>query len=157
MPPSHHPRVSLTSWLVNISYSFSQSFPSLSFYNVSLLLQYFLYFSYYNFSVSHCEIFYFSPITIIFYIYPIIMFSIFFLLQYFLSLLLQPFLYPFQNTTDDADLTITATIYVPTYTRLVCGRCDGSIVIVPVTQSIILQLLDSGQEKGTPFTPELGL
>ncbi|XP_013407449.1 WD repeat-containing protein 7-like isoform X2 [Lingula anatina] len=38
---------------------------------------------------------------------------------------------------------ITATIYIPSQGRLVCGREDGSIVIVPATQSVIMQLLDS--------------
>ncbi|KAK2177630.1 hypothetical protein NP493_589g03000 [Ridgeia piscesae] len=49
--------------------------------------------------------------------------------------------------TDGKHLAITATIYVPTYAKLVCGRDDGSIVIVPVVQSIILQLLDNGHDK----------
>lgn len=51
------------------------------------------------------------------------------------------------NMDDEKHLTITATIYVPTYAKLVCGRDDGSIVIVPVVQSIILQLLDNGHDK----------
>ncbi|XP_074644307.1 WD repeat-containing protein 7-like [Tubulanus polymorphus] len=40
---------------------------------------------------------------------------------------------------------ITATVYIPSQGKLVCGRANGSIVIVPATQSAIIQLLDSGQ------------
>ena len=62
-----------------------------------------------------------------------------------------------QNMTDGKHLAITATIYVPTYAKLVCGRDDGSIVIVPVVQSIILQLLDNGHDKGTVFIAKRSL
>ncbi|XP_077994081.1 WD repeat-containing protein 7-like isoform X2 [Glandiceps talaboti] len=38
-------------------------------------------------------------------------------------------------------LAVTASIYLPMQGRLVCGRDDGSIVIVPATQTAIVQLL----------------
>ncbi len=49
---------------------------------------------------------------------------------------------------EDRQLQITASIYIPGQGRLVCGRDDGSIVIIPAVPSVILQLLDSGQTKG---------
>jgi len=39
-------------------------------------------------------------------------------------------------------LYITSTIYIPSQGKIACGREDGSIVIAPATQSIILQLLE---------------
>ncbi|XP_066102373.1 WD repeat-containing protein 7 isoform X3 [Saccopteryx bilineata] len=38
-------------------------------------------------------------------------------------------------------LKVTASVYIPAHGRLVCGRDDGSIVIVPATQTAIVQLL----------------
>ncbi|XP_065716063.1 WD repeat-containing protein 7 isoform X2 [Patagioenas fasciata] len=38
-------------------------------------------------------------------------------------------------------LRVTASVYIPAHGRLVCGREDGSIVIVPATQTAIVQLL----------------
>ncbi|XP_041110330.1 WD repeat-containing protein 7-like isoform X4 [Polyodon spathula] len=38
-------------------------------------------------------------------------------------------------------LKVTASVYIPSHGRLVCGREDGSIVIVPATQTAIVQLL----------------
>ncbi|XP_029821558.1 LOW QUALITY PROTEIN: WD repeat-containing protein 7 [Manacus vitellinus] len=35
----------------------------------------------------------------------------------------------------------TASVYIPAHGRLVCGRQDGSVVIVPATQTAIVQLL----------------
>ena len=50
-------------------------------------------------------------------------------------------------------LQITATIYIPTQGRLVCGREDGSIVIVPAVQAMTLLLLSTIKTKGKgPFT-----
>ncbi|XP_078530981.1 WD repeat-containing protein 7 isoform X2 [Lissotriton helveticus] len=40
-----------------------------------------------------------------------------------------------------APLKVTASVYIPSHGRLVCGREDGSIVIVPATQTAIVQLL----------------
>ncbi|XP_069043477.1 WD repeat-containing protein 7 isoform X2 [Lepisosteus oculatus] len=41
----------------------------------------------------------------------------------------------------EAVLKVTATVYIPSQGRLVCGREDGSIVLVPATQTAIVQLL----------------
>ncbi|XP_071092027.1 WD repeat-containing protein 7-like isoform X2 [Haliotis cracherodii] len=38
-------------------------------------------------------------------------------------------------------LHISSTIYIPSQGKLVCGRINGTIVIVPATQSVMLQLL----------------
>ncbi|NXD46085.1 WDR7 protein, partial [Copsychus sechellarum] len=38
-------------------------------------------------------------------------------------------------------LRVTASVYMPAHGRLACGREDGSIVIVPATQTAIVQLL----------------
>ncbi|KAM6304077.1 WD repeat-containing protein 7 isoform 1-T1 [Podargus strigoides] len=38
-------------------------------------------------------------------------------------------------------LKVTASVYIPAHGRLVCGREDGSIIIVPATQTAIVQLL----------------
>ena len=36
---------------------------------------------------------------------------------------------------------VTASVYIPSQGRMVCGREDGSIVLVPATQTAIVQLL----------------
>ncbi|XP_075788745.1 WD repeat-containing protein 7 isoform X3 [Pelodiscus sinensis] len=41
----------------------------------------------------------------------------------------------------DEPLRVTASVYIPAHGRLVCGRDDGSIIIVPATQTAIVQLL----------------
>ncbi|XP_051784282.1 WD repeat-containing protein 7 isoform X2 [Erpetoichthys calabaricus] len=41
----------------------------------------------------------------------------------------------------ETPLKVTASVYIPSHGRLVCGREDGSIVIVPATQTAIVQLL----------------
>ncbi|XP_014309882.1 WD repeat-containing protein 7 isoform X1 [Myotis lucifugus] len=41
----------------------------------------------------------------------------------------------------DEPLKVTASVYIPVHGRLVCGREDGSIIIVPATQTAIVQLL----------------
>lgn len=38
-------------------------------------------------------------------------------------------------------IKLTASIYLPLQSRLVVGREDGSIVIVPATQTVMLHLL----------------
>uniref|UniRef100_A0A8C9WKG6 WD repeat domain 7 n=1 Tax=Scleropages formosus TaxID=113540 RepID=A0A8C9WKG6_SCLFO len=38
-------------------------------------------------------------------------------------------------------IKVTASVYIPAQGRLVCGREDGSIVLVPATQTAIVQLL----------------
>uniref|UniRef100_A0A8D3DS43 WD repeat domain 7 n=1 Tax=Scophthalmus maximus TaxID=52904 RepID=A0A8D3DS43_SCOMX len=38
-------------------------------------------------------------------------------------------------------IKVTASVYIPSQGRLVCGREDGSIILVPATQTAIVQLL----------------
>lgn len=45
------------------------------------------------------------------------------------------------NATGEASIKLTASIYLPQQSRLVVGREDGSIIIVPATQTVMLQLL----------------
>lgn len=49
-------------------------------------------------------------------------------------------------------LKVTASVYIPAHGRLVCGREDGSIIIVPATQTAIVQLLQGEHmlRRGTP-------
>lgn len=42
---------------------------------------------------------------------------------------------------------LTASIYLPHQSRLVVGREDGSIVIVPATQTVMLQLLHGSHQQ----------
>ncbi|CAL9683307.1 unnamed protein product [Knipowitschia caucasica] len=41
----------------------------------------------------------------------------------------------------DQPIKVTASVYIPAQGRLVCGREDGSIILVPATQTAIVQLL----------------
>uniref|UniRef100_A0A673B065 WD repeat domain 7 n=1 Tax=Sphaeramia orbicularis TaxID=375764 RepID=A0A673B065_9TELE len=41
----------------------------------------------------------------------------------------------------DQPIKVTASVYIPSQGRLVCGREDGSIILVPATQTAIVQLL----------------
>lgn len=45
------------------------------------------------------------------------------------------------NHPSEPILKLTASIYLPQQSRLVVGREDGSIIIVPATQTVMLQLL----------------
>lgn len=45
------------------------------------------------------------------------------------------------NPSDEPAIKLTASAYLPEKSRIVIGREDGSIVIVPATQTVILQLL----------------
>lgn len=45
------------------------------------------------------------------------------------------------NLPNEPIIKLTASIYLPHQSRLVVGREDGSIVIVPATQTVMLQLL----------------
>ena len=47
----------------------------------------------------------------------------------------------------DESVALTATIFLPMQCRLVCGREDGSIVMVPATQTIMLHLLSGRHQK----------
>ena len=46
-----------------------------------------------------------------------------------------------QDTVNMPSIRLTASIYLPQQGRLVCGREDGSIVIVPASQTVMLQVL----------------
>lgn len=45
------------------------------------------------------------------------------------------------KTPGEPSTKLTASIYLPQQSRLVVGRQDGSIIIVPATQTVMLQLL----------------
>lgn len=45
------------------------------------------------------------------------------------------------NHPNEPIIKLTASIYLPQQSRLVVGREDGTIVIVPATQTVMLQLL----------------
>lgn len=45
------------------------------------------------------------------------------------------------NTPTEPSIKLTASIYLPQQSRLVVGRQDGTIIIVPATQTVMLQLL----------------
>ncbi|GIY45625.1 WD repeat-containing protein 7 [Caerostris extrusa] len=44
-------------------------------------------------------------------------------------------------TPETPNLKLTASVYLPLQGRLVCGREDGSIIIISATQTVLLQLL----------------
>lgn len=41
----------------------------------------------------------------------------------------------------DSEIKLTASVYLAGQSRLVVGREDGSIIIVPATHTVMLQLL----------------
>ncbi|XP_053543648.1 WD repeat-containing protein 7 isoform X2 [Ictalurus punctatus] len=43
--------------------------------------------------------------------------------------------------SSEEPIKVTASVYIPSQGRLVCGREDGSIILVPATQTAIVQLL----------------
>lgn len=50
------------------------------------------------------------------------------------------------NTPSEPSIKLTASIYLPQQSRLVVGRQDGTIIIVPATQTVMLQLLHVSQQ-----------
>lgn len=46
-----------------------------------------------------------------------------------------------------AGMKLTASIYLPLQSRLVVGREDGTIIIVPATQTVMLQLLHGNHQQ----------
>ncbi|RZF46081.1 hypothetical protein LSTR_LSTR004794 [Laodelphax striatellus] len=52
-----------------------------------------------------------------------------------------------------AGIRLTASIYLPQQSRLVVGREDGSIVIVPATQTVMLQLLHGSHQQYDDWPP----
>jgi len=51
------------------------------------------------------------------------------------------------DTGDGHGIKLTACIYLPHQSRLVVGREDGSIIIVPATQTVMLQLLHGNHQQ----------
>lgn len=51
------------------------------------------------------------------------------------------------DTGDGNGIKLTASIYLPQQSRLVVGREDGSIIIVPATQTVMLQLLHGNHQQ----------
>lgn len=50
-------------------------------------------------------------------------------------------------------IKLTASIYLPQQSRLVVGREDGSIIIVPATQTVMLQLLHGNHQQYDDWPP----
>lgn len=51
------------------------------------------------------------------------------------------------DSGDRHGIKLTASIYLPQQSRLVVGREDGSIIIVPATQTVMLQLLHGNHQQ----------
>ena len=51
------------------------------------------------------------------------------------------------DMNDGHGIKLTASIYLPQQSRLVAGREDGSIIIVPATQTVMLQLLHGNHQQ----------
>lgn len=49
--------------------------------------------------------------------------------------------------SDQPSIKLTASIYLPMQSRLVVGREDGSIIIIPATQTVMLQLLHGSHQQ----------
>uniref|UniRef100_A0A1B6CWJ7 WD repeat-containing protein 7 n=1 Tax=Clastoptera arizonana TaxID=38151 RepID=A0A1B6CWJ7_9HEMI len=54
---------------------------------------------------------------------------------------------------DMPGVKLTASIYLPQQSRLVVGREDGSIIIVPATQTVMLQLLHGSHQQYDDWPP----
>ncbi|XP_015189196.1 PREDICTED: WD repeat-containing protein 7 isoform X6 [Polistes dominula] len=57
------------------------------------------------------------------------------------------------DTGDKNGIKLTASIYLPQQSRLVVGREDGSIIIVPATQTVMLQLLHGNHQQFDDWPP----
>ncbi|XP_044011443.1 WD repeat-containing protein 7 isoform X4 [Aphidius gifuensis] len=57
------------------------------------------------------------------------------------------------DTINDHSIKLTACIYLPQQSRLVVGREDGSIIIVPATQTVMLQLLHGNHQHYDDWPP----
>ena len=57
-------------------------------------------------------------------------------------------MFVFQNTANGKNLQVSASTFMPSQGKLACGRTDGSIILVPAVETIVLHLLDGGQELG---------
>ncbi|XP_066255390.1 WD repeat-containing protein 7 isoform X2 [Euwallacea similis] len=54
---------------------------------------------------------------------------------------------------EELSIRLTASIYLPLQSRLVVGREDGSIIIVPATQTVLLQLLHGTHQQYHSWPP----
>lgn len=54
---------------------------------------------------------------------------------------------------DQPSIKLTASIYLPQQSRLVIGREDGSIIIIPATQTVMLQLLHGCHQQYDDWPP----
>ncbi|XP_063977797.1 WD repeat-containing protein 7 isoform X2 [Diachasmimorpha longicaudata] len=57
------------------------------------------------------------------------------------------------DSGDNHGIKLTACIYLPQQSRLVVGREDGSIIIVPATQTVMLQLLHGNHQQYDDWPP----
>lgn len=57
------------------------------------------------------------------------------------------------DTVNEHSIKLTACIYLPQQSRLVVGREDGSIIIVPATQTVMLQLLHGNHQHYDDWPP----
>ncbi|XP_015115417.1 WD repeat-containing protein 7 isoform X8 [Diachasma alloeum] len=57
------------------------------------------------------------------------------------------------DSGDSHGIKLTACIYLPQQSRLVVGREDGSIIIVPATQTVMLQLLHGNHQQYDDWPP----
>ena len=54
---------------------------------------------------------------------------------------------PPEDEEESTGAALTATIFLPMQCRLVCGREDGSVIMVPATQTIMLHMLTGKHQK----------
>ncbi|XP_065202818.1 WD repeat-containing protein 7 isoform X3 [Planococcus citri] len=57
------------------------------------------------------------------------------------------------DVNDQPIIKLTASIYLPMQSRLVVGREDGSIIIIPATQTVMLQLLHGSHQQYVDWPP----
>lgn len=57
------------------------------------------------------------------------------------------------NHPNETIIKLTSSIYLPLQSRLVVGREDGTIVIVPATQTVMLQLLHGKHQQYSDWPP----
>lgn len=57
------------------------------------------------------------------------------------------------NHSAEPVIKLTASIYLPQQSRLVVGREDGTIIIVPATQTVMLQLLHGNHQQYHDWPP----
>ncbi|XP_046416203.1 WD repeat-containing protein 7 isoform X9 [Neodiprion pinetum] len=57
------------------------------------------------------------------------------------------------DSGDGHGIKLTSSIYLPQQSRLVLGREDGSIIIVPATQTVMLQLLHGNHQQYDDWPP----